>query len=569
MLFSKIDTEPSFNSSINSCDLSSAIIDSTCTQEPSYDPNLDLSIHLLSVVHLFGSSNILSVPVLSSGLTSSAHVTTIIAHCHVDNKRKDYQPFQFLFALSTRQRKRKNITASSVFSFKTFQALGGATRRIFKVISVIRSTNNNFDPNLIQVLIQVMMQTIQNSSIQVDDDFKNTPVTPAGTIDLSKGDGVDIFDVRFRTDFIHEGFSKHDTVREEDYISDPIVSIEVYTIVEFDSYEDQSSQLSIQITDPGCSPSIIADIELTILHTRPLLKDRFSITANYYHQYHHHDCLLSLQLGNIFSMTKTMNYYMHHYRRCNCVTSDSLDAREILRTSPLPTVSAFNIILDKTIDLLNINFNECSTQAPSLTSNFVVEQQPLQEPSGIPSYEPRRCPDNLPSPTIGIDSSASSSELRHHLLKLQLDNLFSMTVNYHLHHRRCRSDTSVKTNDGPFIDPSFDSSTFIIISPIDVSSFDPRHGPNNYPSSDCPSFVPSFSRGSSLHLFASNSELNLHSDDVSRVDSSTNPSIDPSSYLIMCPTDNPSRDPSFHPFDSNSESYIQPKYVSRFDSSAK
>ena len=200
-------------------------------------------------------------------------MTTLVAHFQVDNKRKDYQPFQFLFALSTRHRKRKNILASSVFSFKTFQALGGGTRRIYKIILVIRSNNNNFDPNLIQILIQVMMQTIQNSSIQVDDDFENTLVTPDGTIDSSKGDGVDIFDVRFRTDFIHEGFSEYDTVREEDYISDPIVSVEVYTIVEFDSCESQSSQLSIRITAPGCSPSIITDIELTISHPRPLLKD--------------------------------------------------------------------------------------------------------------------------------------------------------------------------------------------------------------------------------------------------------------------------------------------------------
>ena len=169
--------------------------------------------------------------------------------------------------------KRRNISDFSVFSFKTFQALGGGTRRIYKIILVIRSTNNNYDPNLIQIMIQVMMQTIQNSSIQVDDDFENTLVTPDGTIDSSKGDGVDIFDVRFRTDLIHEGFSEYDTMREEDNIIDPIVSVEVYTIVEIDSYENQSSQSSIWITAPGCSPSIIAEIELTIPHPRPLLKD--------------------------------------------------------------------------------------------------------------------------------------------------------------------------------------------------------------------------------------------------------------------------------------------------------
>ena len=71
-------------------------------------------------------------------------------------------------------------------------------------------------------------------------------------------------------------------MHEKDYVSDPIVAVEVYTIVEFDSYENQSSPLSIRITAPSCSPSIITDIELTISHPRPLLKDRFSITANYY-----------------------------------------------------------------------------------------------------------------------------------------------------------------------------------------------------------------------------------------------------------------------------------------------
>ena len=182
-----------------------------------------------------------------------------------------------------------------------------------------------------------------------------------------------------------------------------------------------------------------------------------------------------------------------------------MDAREILTTSPIPTVFALIINLDKKIDLLNTNLDEIRNQASSLTPFFVEEKEPLQETSGVPSSEPRYCPDNLPSPTIDIDSSAPSSELRHHLLKLQLDNLFSMTMDYDLHHHHhFRSVTSVKTNGGPFIDPSFDSSIFMIISPIDVSSFYPSHGPNNYQSSACPSFIPSrdpsFSRGSSLHF---------------------------------------------------------------------
>ena len=74
------------------------------------------------------------------------------------------------------------------------------------------------------------------------------------------------------------------------------------------------------------------------------------------------------------------------------------------------------------------------------------------------------------------------------------------------------------------------------------------------------------SRDPSLHPFDSKYESNLHSDDVSRVDLSTNPSFDPSPYPIMCPIDDPSRDPSLHPFDSNPESYIQSNYVSRFES---
>ena len=65
-------------------------------------------------------------------------------------------------------------------------------------------------------------------------------------------------------------------------------------------------------------------VELRTLYTRPLLKDKFSTTANYYQQRHHHDRLLNLQLGNIFSMTMTMDYRMHHHRRCRYVTSVSI-----------------------------------------------------------------------------------------------------------------------------------------------------------------------------------------------------------------------------------------------------
>ena len=336
-------------------------------------------------------------------------------------------------------------------------------------------------------------------------------------------------------------------------------------------------------------------VGLRTSYTR-LLKDQFNMT-NDYDQYHHRcyrwvtninisdgpsfdsspfmiHCPINVPSfdpihypSNYPSISRGSSLCPNYLNVVHKISLDELDARGILTTSPIPTVSILTIDHDKTIELLDINLNKSPTQASSLTSNFVEEQQLLQEPSRVSSSQPRHCTDDLSSHIIDINSSAPSPEPRHHLLKLQLDSLFSMTVDYHLHHhRRCRSDTNVKTNDGPFIDPSFDSSTFIIISPIDISSFDTRHDPNNYPSSDCSSFI---SRGSSLHLFASNSELNLHSDDVSRIDSSTNPGFDPSPSLIKCPTDNPSRDPSLHTFDSNSESFIKSNYVSRIYSNAK
>ena len=48
-----------------------------------------------------------------------------------------------------------------------------------------------------------------------------------------------------------------------------------------------------------------------------------------------------------------------------------------------------------------------------MTSNFVEERQPLQDLSRVQSSEPRRCPDNDPSSSLDIDSSALSSEPRH------------------------------------------------------------------------------------------------------------------------------------------------------------
>ena len=136
-------------------------------------------------------------------------------------------------------------------------------------------------------------------------------------------------------------------------------------------------------------------------------------------------------------------------------------------------------------------------------------------------------------------------------------------MNYNLHHHLCcRNVISVSKSNGPVIDPSFDPITFLIICLIDVPIFDPIHCPSIVPSRD-----PSLSRGSSLYPFVSNYESNVNSDNISRVDSSTNPSFDPSSYLIMCPIDNPSRDPGLHLFDSSSKSYIHPDNVSRFESS--
>ena len=94
------------------------------------------------------------------------------------------------------------------------------------------------------------------------------------------------------------------------------------------------------------------------------------------------------------------------------ISLDELDARGILTTSPIPTVSIMTIDPDKTIELLNINFNKSPTQALSLTSNFFEEQQHLQEPSGVPSSQLRYCPDDLSSPIIDIDSSTPSPEPR-------------------------------------------------------------------------------------------------------------------------------------------------------------
>ena len=203
-------------------------------------------------------------------------------------------------------------------------------------------------------------------------------------------------------------------------------------------------------------------------------------------------------------MTMTMDYRMHHHRCCRYVTSVSIsdgtsfDPSSFLIICPIdvpsfdpihgpsnyPSLSRgsilhpndLNVVWDISLDELNAREILTTSLIPTISALTInPEQQPLHKPNGVPNSEPRRCTDNLPSLTIGIDSSAPSPEPKH-LLKLQLDNLFSMTVDYGLHHHhQCESVISAKANDGPFID----------------SSFDPSHGPINYPSITCPSFVPS------------------------------------------------------------------------------
>ena len=91
-------------------------------------------------------------PVLYSSFTSRIQVATMVVQFdvdNVDNKGKDFQQFRFLFALSILHRKQMNIFAHFVFSFKSFQALGGPTQQIFDIIFDIRSNKNNFVSNLI------------------------------------------------------------------------------------------------------------------------------------------------------------------------------------------------------------------------------------------------------------------------------------------------------------------------------------------------------------------------------------------------------------------------------------
>ena len=141
-----------------------------------------------------------------------------------------------------------------------------------------------------------------------------------------------------------------------------------------------------------------------------------------------------------------MDYHIHH-RVTSVSISDgpSFDPSPFLMICPIDVPSSdhihgssnypslsrgsslypnyLNVVHGISFDMLVINFNESPTQV------FVEEQQPLQEPNGVPSSGPRRCTDNLPSLTIGIDSSAPSPE-PNHLRKLQLDYVFSMTADY-------------------------------------------------------------------------------------------------------------------------------------------
>ena len=105
----------------------------------------------------------------------------MVVHLDVGNKGKEYQQFRFVlfFELTSLIRRQRNPSINSVFSYKSLQALGGGTQRIFKrifvmifdigtnnsatffdirtnnsatrcifkLILVIRSNNNNFIPD--------------------------------------------------------------------------------------------------------------------------------------------------------------------------------------------------------------------------------------------------------------------------------------------------------------------------------------------------------------------------------------------------------------------------------------
>ena len=154
LLFFNIDPGTSSSSSIDSSDLSSTNIDPTCTQEPRWDPNLDLSIHSISIMLICPNNGTSYKPSHATSsflppniflVSISMFIIQLLFHfkCSysyngsqfdVDNKGKDYQQFRFLYTLSTLHRKRKDISAHSVFSFKSFQALDYAPRRIFDII---------------------------------------------------------------------------------------------------------------------------------------------------------------------------------------------------------------------------------------------------------------------------------------------------------------------------------------------------------------------------------------------------------------------------------------------------
>ena len=90
------------------------------------------------------------------------------------------------------------------------------------------------------------------------------------------------------------------------------------------------------------------------------------------------------------------------------------------------------------------------------------------------------------------------------------------------HHRRCRYVASISTGDGPSLGPS----PFLIVYQVDIPTFDPIHCPGFVPNGD-----PSLSRGSSLNPFDFSSDSNDHSNNISRVDPSSNPSLDPSRFI--------------------------------------
>ena len=81
-------------------------------------------------------------PVICSTFNSTIHTVTMVVHFDVDNKGNEYQQFRFVlfFELTSLIRKQRNSSINSVFSYKSLQALGGGTKRIFNMILILEPT---------------------------------------------------------------------------------------------------------------------------------------------------------------------------------------------------------------------------------------------------------------------------------------------------------------------------------------------------------------------------------------------------------------------------------------------